>query len=177
MSAAVRNGTPRIVAACLLITACAHDGRKAPAEGNDGVFGALDLQPDRARAGAQRERIFAAYLDAISRRLRPHWSPARAVRAVDPHGRVFGQKDRYMLLHVHLDRGGALRRVIVETGSGIDRLDLEAIAALERAAPFPPAPAPLLRNGLVDFRFRFHFKPPARSSHRPTHPPPSRVSP
>jgi TonB family protein len=96
---------------------------------------------------------------------------------VDPEGRTFGQKDRYTLLHVQLDPGGALRRVFVETGSGIDRLDLQAITALERAAPFPPAPAQLLRNGLVDFRFRFHFKPPAPSSHRPAHPPPSRFSP
>jgi TonB family protein len=151
-----------ILTACLLITACAHrpkeGSRTTAAEGRDGVFGALDGRPDHASAGAQRERDFAAYLDVVKRRLRPHWSAARAIRAAGADGRAFGKKDRYTLLRVQLDARGALRRVIVEKGSGMDRLDLQAIAAFERAAPFPPAPRRLLDNGLMDFRFRFHFK-------------------
>jgi TonB family protein len=103
---------------------------------------------------------FASFFNRVKQQVRDHWRPAEEYRRRDPSGSIYGQKDRYTLLRVQLKPDGTLANVALETPSGVEFLDDEAIEAFKQAQPFPNPPKQLVEanSGLIDFRFGFFFE-------------------
>jgi TonB family protein len=103
---------------------------------------------------------FASFFNRVKQQVRDHWRPAEEYRRRDPSGSIYGQKDRYTLLRVQLKPDGSLANVALETPSGVEFLDDEAIEAFKQAQPFPNPPKQLVEtaSGLIDFRFGFFFE-------------------
>ncbi len=103
---------------------------------------------------------FASFFNRVKRQVRDHWRPAEEYRKRDPTFRIFGTRDRFTLLRVALKPDGSLATVDLETTSGIDFLDDEAVEAFKLAQPFPNPPRQLVEDGsgLISFRFGFYFE-------------------
>ena len=106
-----------------------------------------------------REFKYATFFNRVKQRVGENWDPSSPLRERDPEGRVYAYKDRYTLLTVALDDRGRLLQVTIEKSCGVDFLDHEAIAAFERAQPFPnPPPGILDGAGQVKFNFGFFLE-------------------
>jgi TonB family protein len=103
-----------------------------------------------------REWKFASFFNRVKQSVGQQWAPMGQFQLRDPTGSIYGGRDRYTILTVTLDGTGRLKDAFVERSSGIDFLDLEAIRAFERAAPFPNPPPGLLANDQT-VRFQFGF--------------------
>ena len=57
---------------------------------------------------------------------------------------------------VSLRPDGTIVDLYVTQSSGLEALDIEAMQAFERAAPFGNPPAALVHNGLIQFAFSFN---------------------
>jgi TonB family protein len=103
---------------------------------------------------------FASFFNRVKSQVREHWRPADVYRRRDPTGSIYGNKDRYTLLRVQLKPDGSLANVVLETPSGVEFLDDEAIEAFKQAQPFPNPPPQLVDagTGMIDFRFGFYFE-------------------
>jgi TonB family protein len=103
---------------------------------------------------------FASFFNRVKAQVREHWRPADVYRRRDPSGSIYGNKDRYTLLRVQLKPDGSLANVVLETPSGVEFLDDEAIEAFKQAQPFPNPPPQLVdaSSGMIDFRFGFYFE-------------------
>jgi TonB family protein len=103
---------------------------------------------------------FASFFNRVKSQVREHWRPADVYRRRDPTGSIYGNKDRYTLLRVQLKPDGSLANVVLETPSGVEFLDDEAIEAFKQAQPFPNPPPQLVdaSSGMIDFRFGFYFE-------------------
>jgi TonB family protein len=103
---------------------------------------------------------FASFFNRVKQQVRDHWRPQEEYHRRDPSGSIYGQKDRYTLLRVQLKPDGSLANVALETPSGVEFLDDEAIEAFKQAQPFPNPPKQLVESnsGLIDFRFGFFFE-------------------
>jgi TonB family protein len=103
---------------------------------------------------------FASFFNRIKAQVREHWRPADVYRRRDPTGSIYGSKDRYTLLRVQLKPDGSLANVALETPSGVEFLDDEAIEAFKEAQPFPNPPSQLVDagSGMIDFKFGFYFE-------------------
>ena len=102
---------------------------------------------------------FASFFNRVKAQVREHWRPADVYRRRDPTGSIYGNKDRYTLLRVQLKPDGSLANLVMETPSGVEFLDDEAMEAFKQAQPFPNPPPPLVDagSGIIDFRFGFYF--------------------
>ena len=105
-----------------------------------------------------REYRYATFFNRIKKGVSQNWEPAFQLQRRDPYGNVYGQKDRLTVLKVTLDGQGNLKDTVVRKTSGIEFLDSEAIAAFQRAAPFPNPPPGLMRDGQVSFDFGFYVE-------------------
>lgn len=103
-----------------------------------------------------REWKYASFFNRVKQGVGMHWNPNSSLRQRDPTGSIYSGKDRYTLLEVTLDQKGMVQDIRVEKSSGLDFLDLEAIASFQRAQPFPNPPAGLL-DGDSTVRFSFGF--------------------
>jgi TonB family protein len=101
---------------------------------------------------------FASFFNRVKAQVQEHWRPGDVYRRRDPTGAIYGNKDRYTLLHVQLKPDGSLANVVLETPSGVEFLDDEAIEAFKEAQPFPNPPPQLVKSGTIDFRFGFFFE-------------------
>ena len=102
---------------------------------------------------------FSSFWNRVKAQVRDHWKPAEVYRRRDPTGAIYGNKDRYTMLHVQLKPDGSLANVSLEKPSGVEFLDDEAIEAFKEAQPFPNPPYQLYeKNGMIDFRFGFFFE-------------------
>jgi TonB family protein len=101
-----------------------------------------------------REWKHAPFFNRVKQSVGMHWNPNSQLRRRDPTGSIYSGKDRYTLVHVTLDEKGALEDIRIEKSSGLDFLDLEAVASFQRAQPFPNPPAGLLEH---DSKVRFSF--------------------
>jgi TonB family protein len=103
---------------------------------------------------------FASFFNRVKAQVREHWRPAEVYRRRDPTGSIYGSKDRYTLLRVQLKPDGSLANVALETPSGVEFLDDEAIEAFKEAQPFPNPPGQLVDagSGMIDFKFGFYFE-------------------
>lgn len=103
-----------------------------------------------------REWKYASFFNRVKQGVGMHWDPNSQLRRRDPTGSIYSGKDRYTLLEVTLDKKGMVQDIRVEKSSGLDFLDLEAVASFQRAQPFPNPPAGLL-DGDSTVRFSFGF--------------------
>jgi TonB family protein len=103
-----------------------------------------------------REWKYASFFNRVKQNVGMHWDPNSELRRRDPTGGIYSGKDRYTLVNVTLDQKGMVQEIHVEKSSGLDFLDLEAVASFERAQPFPNPPAGLL-DGDSTVRFSFGF--------------------
>ena len=99
----------------------------------------------------------ATYFNRIKETVSHVWSPDRQIQRYDPQGTMFGQRDRYTIVIVTLDRQGVVVDVNVRTESGVDYLDQEAVRTFKVAASFPNPPLAVFGDGnTFDFAFGFH---------------------
>ncbi len=102
---------------------------------------------------------FASFFNRVKQQVREHWKPADVYRRRDPSGAIYGSKDRYTLVRVQLKPDGSLANVMLDTPSGIEFLDDEAVEAFKQAQPFPNPPQQLVESsGMINFNFGFFFE-------------------
>lgn len=106
-----------------------------------------------------REWRFASFFNRVKATVAAQWDPSTSIRRRDPTGDMFLWKDRYTLLTVRLRDDGQLADVWIERSSGVDFLDEEAIAAFQKAQPFPNPPRGLAdAQGEIRFTFGFYLE-------------------
>lgn len=106
-----------------------------------------------------REWKFASFFNRVKRNVSETWDPITELRRRDPTGEIYAWKTRHTLLSVTLSPDGKVADVYVEKSSGVDFLDREAIAAFQRAQPFPNPPRGLVDgNGQIRFQFGFFLE-------------------
>jgi TonB family protein len=105
-----------------------------------------------------REYRYANFFNRVKKEVSVRWAPGDELYKRDPSGAIYGQKDRLTVLHVVLDGKGQLQKAEVQQGSGLDFLDEEAIAAFQRASPFPNPPTGLMKDGVISFNFGFYVE-------------------
>lgn len=105
-----------------------------------------------------REWKHASFFNRVKRSVSLTWDPMSVLRVRDPTGNVYAWKDRNTQLAVVLREDGSIADLWVERSSGVDFLDREAMAAFERAQPFPHPPRALVdETGLIRFTFGFYL--------------------
>jgi TonB family protein len=106
-----------------------------------------------------REWKYASFFNRVKQAVGLHWNPDTVLRQRDPTGEIYGGKDRRTLLQVTLTDRGMVKEIHVDQTCGVDFLDQEAIAAFERAQPFPNPPGGLIdSDGAVHFQFGFFLE-------------------
>jgi TonB family protein len=106
-----------------------------------------------------REWKYASFFNRVKQNVGMHWDPNTELRRRDPTGAIYSGKDRYTLVNVTLDEKGMVQDIRVEKSSGLDFLDMEAVASFQRAQPFPNPPAGLLEaDATVHFSFGFFLE-------------------
>lgn len=143
-------------------------GHKIPARflpylnGNDDVLTSpsndflKDIETSNETLLNTNKFVYAAYFNKLKQAISQHWTPAYVLMINDPGGHLYGKKDRYTKLIVKINKNGTLRTASVETSSGIDFLDREAINAFKMASPFQNPPDVLLnKEGVLEIHFGF----------------------
>lgn len=77
----------------------------------------------------------------------------------DPTLTIYLGRERYTILLVAMDEGGAVKNIQVARSSGVDFLDRAAVDAFYAAQPFPAPPAQLARDDglfVIPFGFTIH---------------------
>lgn len=106
-----------------------------------------------------REWKYSSFFNRVKQSVGMHWNPNEQLRRRDPTGSIYAGKDRHTLLAITLDEKGQVRDIQVEKSSGLDFLDLEAVASFKRAQPFPnPPPGILDQDATVKFQFGFFLE-------------------
>jgi len=106
-----------------------------------------------------REWKYASFFNRVKQSVGMHWNPGQQMMKRDPTGSTYAGRDRHTLLSITLDRSGRVRDIAVEKSSGLDFLDLEAIASFQRAQPFPnPPPGLVSGDSTVKFSFGFYME-------------------
>lgn len=165
----------------------AQEGQEAVSAGSNRAGNPLNLRPSsdmiaRAIGGGSVDKLdgvesgdftalnskkwkFASFFNRMKRQVAQNWHPAGVFMRRDPTGKVYGSKNRETVLELYLKPNGSLDRAVILQSSGVDFLDDEAVAAFERAQPFPNPPAGLLEGGSenIRFSFGFHFQVGTRS--------------
>jgi TonB family protein len=124
---------------------------------------AADLTPlDNVDEGNEtflnaREWKYASFFNRVKQNVGMVWDPTTALRRRDPSGQVYAYRDRYTIVSVILNPEGSLKDIYVEKSCGVDFLDEEAVAAFQRASPFPNPPVALVDPQRNEIRFNFGF--------------------
>ncbi|RKH45200.1 energy transducer TonB [Corallococcus sp. AB049A] len=106
-----------------------------------------------------REWKYASFFNRVKQSVGMHWNPNEQLRQRDPTGNIYAGRDRQTLLSITLDERGAVKDIQVEKSSGLDFLDMEAVASFKRAQPFPNPPSGLLgQDATVRFQFGFFLE-------------------
>jgi TonB family protein len=103
-----------------------------------------------------REWKYASFFNRVKQSVGLHWNPNMQLQRRDPTGGTYSGRDRFTLLQVVLDERGQVTEVTVKKSSGLDFLDMEAIASFQKAQPFPNPPSGLL-DGDSQVKFEFGF--------------------
>lgn len=134
----------------------ADDGTAAPTPESDatdpggGAFAdKLDVPEGAATALNTNEWKYAAFFNRVKQSVSAKWDPMRRAPKMSAH-------DRTTVLGVSLRPDGTIVDLYVTESSGLEALDIEAMQAFEKAAPFPNPPAALVHNGFIRFAFSFN---------------------
>jgi len=103
---------------------------------------------------------FASFFNRVKHQVQEHWHPDEVYRRRDPNGSIYGRTSRLTIVRVQLKPNGRLANVELESPSGLEFLDDEALQAFRAAQPFPNPPAQLVdaSDGLINFQFGFLFE-------------------
>lgn len=115
-----------------------------------------DLEEGDATVLNTKQWKYASFFNRVKQGVSWAWEPGEKMRRRDPTGLVYSGKDRVTVLSVTLDAEGNLKDVDVTRSSGLDFLDEEAVAAFQKAQPFPRPPAGMMNGGQVVFDFSFY---------------------
>src|SRR5690606_29811465 len=88
----------------------------------DHVEGIAD---DDSTALNSRRWKYATFFNRMKREVARSWNPNRVYLQRDPHGNVYGSKDRITVVKVSLAPNGKLAKIYVQSSSGADFLDDE----------------------------------------------------
>ena len=105
-----------------------------------------------------KEFMFYTYFARIKERLRMYWTPAlqAVLNKIYYGGQNIESGEFITRVHVTLNRDGSLQRIAVIQGSGNQELDVVALRAFEKAAPFPNPPSGMVEeDGTVKLRWDF----------------------
>lgn len=127
--------------------------------------GTLDTIDDDVQKGGEnllnsRRWKYASFFNRVRDEVAEHWHPERAHASRDPTGEKFGTIPRLTRLFIKLNPDGSLSKISLETSSGLDFLDEEAIRAVRAAQPFYNPPPELIDpdSGLIEFGFGFRLE-------------------
>lgn len=113
---------------------------------------------DRTLLNRKTTRYWA-FFNRVKSQIGENWRPGTEYRKRDPHGKVYGVKDRYSVVSITLNPDGSVRQLYLQRDSGLEFMDDEAVRAIRAAAPFHNPPEGLKdEDGLVHFRFGFFFE-------------------
>ena len=103
---------------------------------------------------------FSAFFNRVKRQVQEHWHPDDVYRRRDPSGSIYGKTNRLTIVRVQLNPSGKLANLALESPSGLEFLDDEALQAFRAAQPFPNPPNQLIdaNDGLINFQFGFLFE-------------------
>ncbi len=105
-----------------------------------------------------REFKYASFFNRLKHGVSQYWNAQTEFQRRDPSGNIYGLRARLTVVNVTLNGDGSLQTVAVKQSCGVDFLDDEALAAFQRAQPFPNPPKGLLDpNGQVTFAFGFQI--------------------
>lgn len=129
--------------------------QNAPAMAGDGSFDYLSDVEEGEKTLLNRKRSrYWSFMNRLKEGVAQEWSPMEEYRRRDPHGKVYGVKDRYTVLRVTLNGDGSLRTIHVAKSSGLKFYDDEAVRSMRAAAPFQNPPEGLKdSDGLIQFSF------------------------
>jgi TonB family protein len=97
-----------------------------------------------------REWRYAGFFNRVKQAVSAHWDPQTQIKK---KGGYVSERTTQVVVTLRPD--GSLADVFVSKGCGMDALDREAMAAFEKAAPFPNPPRELVENGFIRFQFGF----------------------
>jgi TonB family protein len=103
-----------------------------------------------------REWKYASFFNRVKQAIGQRWNPGEELHQRDPTLNIYGGRDRYTVLEITLSAQGTVKDIHVQKSSGVEFLDSEAIAAVQRAQPFPNPP-PGLMGSDSSVRFPFGF--------------------
>ncbi|HEY8926734.1 MAG TPA: energy transducer TonB [Polyangia bacterium] len=103
---------------------------------------------------------WASFFNRVKHQVQEHWHPDEVYRRRDPNRSIYGRTSRLTIVRVQLKPNGHLANVELETPSGLEFLDDEALQAFRAAQPFPNPPRQLVdrSDGLINFQFGFLFE-------------------
>ncbi len=115
-----------------------------------------DVEKSDKTALNTHKYLYSAYFNTIKQAVSRHWTPAQVLMINDPRGHIYGRKNRYTKIIAVIKSNGVLASIRVETSSGMDFLDREAVNAFKMASPFRNPPEPLLNDeGFIEIHFGF----------------------
>lgn len=153
----VPTGTPGARGGELSLTPSSAQLARAVGSGTQDYL--KDVDDGEETALNSKKWRFASFFNRVKRQVEEHWHPAEVYRRRDPTGAIYGHTNRFTVVRVQLKPDGHLQNVILESPSGLEFLDDEAIQAFRAAQPFPNPPRGLIdeREGLINFHFGFLF--------------------
>lgn len=103
---------------------------------------------------------YASFFNRIRDAVAERWRPEEVHAQRDPNGAKFGTVPRVTRLFIKLNPDGSVHKISVESSSGLDFLDEEAIRAVRAAQPFNNPPPQLVdpTSGLIEFGFGFRLE-------------------
>jgi TonB family protein len=96
---------------------------------------------------------FRPYLIQVLTVVRRNWL------AIMPESARLGQRGR-VLIQFSIDRNGAVPKVVIAEGAGLDVLDRAAVASISASYPFPPLPGEY-KGDEIRLQFAFSYNMPA----------------
>lgn len=119
----------------------------------------LDVDQGDATFLNTREFRYAQFFNRLKQRVGEQWNADAILRRHDPRG-LYAARERATIVWVTLRSDGRVADVKVKSSSGLNFLDEEAVAAFQRAGPFPNPPQALFDSeGLLRFGFGFYLEP------------------
>ena len=103
---------------------------------------------------------FSVFFNRVKHQVQEHWHPDEVYSRRDPSRSIYGRTSRLTIVRVRLKPDGHLQNVELESPSGLEFLDDEALQAFRAAQPFPNPPHQLVdsSDGLINFQFGFLFE-------------------
>jgi len=127
-------------------------GGSDASEGGGAPNDALDVPEGDGTFLNTREWRYAGFFNRVKQAVSAKWDPNGRLRQ---KGRGLGAVMRTTVMVVTLRADGSLADCFVQQSSGLEELDIEAMKAFERAAPFSNPPQALVENGVIRFQFGF----------------------